>query len=249
MFRKLLGKLFKKPSRKPKPEEFRRIKRLKPTEANERMILENKEDFGNNKGDKFIRFWMCDESPLDFFDKLKKPNPQIMIIGPGLGEDLIDLHGHLIAKGFDPKIDVFGLTKTVTLSAQKVVRKDYSQNVALETIGANPEKYAELVNALKGKYDLVTAYSSAGYHTQFPAQNCFFMAMMLAGGGEAHIDIASGKRLFSSAALINNAKYLKEVFPRIVKAYNRKSETNYQFELKFERFDQYRYVVIIKRIS
>lgn len=232
-----------RPSRKPKPSEFRRIKRLQPTEG----ILykcESGMDGWPLSGQK-DRYYEYETVYLRFLKRNRKKKPQIMVIGPGKGEDILEFQREMTKKGIHPEIDVFGLTNSLYPEVYKVIRRDYSRRIALETVGANPEKYPYLIDALKGKYDLVTSFMSAGIYTNFPVHNCFFMAMMLAVRGEAHIDYINPywNKLDKLKSKLNLESFPR-IFSKLVATYNRLHNTNYKFEL-----EHLGNAVRIKRIS
>jgi len=170
--------------------------------------------------------------PLNFLYDLKKVKPKIMILGAGKGDDLVLLSKELQQSKIYPEIDVFSLTKSLSREAKEVVNEDYSHDVSLESLGANPEIFSDLISKIKGKYDLVMASLSVGVHTDFPVHNCFYSAMMLAPNGEAYIQI----RLYQLSMLreIYSSIYPKlvKVFPKLVDAYNKKYNTNLRFVLE-----------------
>jgi len=168
--------------------------------------------------------------PLNFLISLKKEQPQIMIVGPMWGYDILELKKELHRVGISPEVDILGLTKTIVPRVQKEVRTDFSQNVALETIGSNPNKYAKLINAMKGKYDLVMAPASAGLHTLYPTHNCFFMALMLSQGGEAYVQTYT--ILNSRKGFIKVQDRILKLFPKFVESYNKQNGTNLRFNIE-----------------
>lgn len=212
------------------------FQKIRPLQAvNDRLEIgrEDKSYGYNGEARRYNEIYSQDlkGQPIVFLINLKKKSPKIMVIGPGVGLDLIVLTRELSYFGIEPQLDVFGLTKTISTDAQKVVRTDYSQSVALETIGSDPEKYSELINAVQGVYDLVIGSNSVGFHTNYPAHNCFYSAMMLNVGGEAYIDVYLGIKLLKKT-MPNVLKHVYLTFQRLVAAYNKVNRTNYKFELK-----------------
>jgi len=65
--------------------------------------------------------------------RLGKGKPRIMLLGPGSGQDNIELYSYLRAQGIFPGIGVFGLTKSLSKDVANV-RKDFSFNVPLELV-------------------------------------------------------------------------------------------------------------------
>lgn len=78
--------------------------------------------------------------PLDFLVGLDKTKPNIMVLGPGVGMSILELHKYLAKFGIAPNTDVFGLTKTIVDKVKKVIKKDYSDNVSFEDLWTNPNK-------------------------------------------------------------------------------------------------------------
>ncbi len=197
----------RRPTKKFSQEDLRkgRIKKLQPHWPIPDHI-KNGERWASF-GDRSTYTFRIKEFYLKTLKRIKKREPQIMVVGAGLGLDLVLLKKDVENAGMTPQIDVFSLTKSLFPGVEEIVRTDYSQNVSLEEVGANPKKYVNLIKALQGKYDLVVAFLSAGAHANFPAQNCFFMAMMLAVLGEAHIDI--------SYRNTKGGKDFKEYFPTV----------------------------------
>lgn len=237
----------RRPLRKPKPNEFRKIKRLQPKNKVLEIIKTKQEEWQHlGKAQEYKKnsvFW---EDLVYFLKLTRKRKSQIMVIGPGKGEDIIKFNEEVAKLNMHPEIDVFGLTKSLSSNAEKIIRTDFSQYLALETLGANPEKYPELVNALKGKYDALISILGAGYHTNFPAQNCFFMALMLNVDGRAVIQIdnrilvrTKPPSRYSNIEMLGGAKYFRplvnkvlNVFPKLVAIYNKLHKTNYRFEIE-----------------
>ena len=79
------------------------------------------------------------EKPFLHLKKIKKEKPKIMVLGAGLGVDLIEFKKALNLIKINPTIDVLSLTKSLSPRAKKIVNKDYSQNKAIETIDFKKE--------------------------------------------------------------------------------------------------------------
>jgi hypothetical protein len=134
--------------------------------------------------------------PLDFLISLDKPNPNIMILGPGVGMSILELHKFLAEYNITPNTDVFGLTKTISDKVKRAIRKDYSENMSFEELWTNPDKYSAILKEFLGRYDFIEAMYSVGYHTKYPEKTSFYTALMLAKGGEAYLTIDITELLF-----------------------------------------------------
>jgi len=208
--------------RRVKPGRQKQMQKIRPKKYVVEKLNKNDDSWNYNGGHSsfdrvFIRF--LSEKPLDFLISLKKKKPKIMILGPGYGGEIVGLNRFLNYRNIFPEIDVLGLTSTVAVDARQLIKNDYSQRVSLEEIGANPKRFSELIQKLKGEYDLIVASLSVGFHTDYPVHNCFYSAMMLAPNGEAYIDVSI-------------VPYVLKVFPRLVKAYNKLNNTDYKFNIE-----------------
>jgi hypothetical protein len=131
------------------------------------------------------------EKPFLHLKKIKKEKPKIMVLGAGLGIDLIEFKKTLNSIKINPTIDVLSLTKSLSPRAKKIVNKDYSQNKAIETIDFKKE--TKLASNLKNKYDLVVAPLSVGVYTDHPSYNMFLTSLMLNKNGKAYIELGEFK--------------------------------------------------------
>lgn len=138
----------------------------------------------------------------------KKSKPKILVIGAGIGEELIELKNHLNAKKIKPKIETLGITKILTDKASKVVSKDHSMNLCLEEIDIKNPEHKKLIKSLRENFDVVAAPISAGVHTPHIAYNCFLCALMLKPEGVAKIHVLSEKMIKNY--LDNSKHYINE---------------------------------------
>lgn len=174
--------------------------------------------------------------PLKFLIALRKRNPKVMVLGPGLGLDLIELKRYLEHYGIDPEIDTFAITKALDQDAKELtVTNEFAFNTPLELIDPKKPEHNAFVEHVINRYDLVVAPLSVGFHTHYPAQNSFKSALMLNKGGEAFVQLEyvfGGETLFESA---RKRKALRQLFEKLVENHNKKNNTNLKFELDFIR--------------
>jgi hypothetical protein len=228
---------------------------LEPSLSVRKRLCEGKERWYSYLGDsyRYGDVWINElgSKPKNFLLSLKKSNPQIMVVGPHYGYDILEMKKDLKKSGINPEVDVFGLMETIRPSVRPEVRRDFSQGVALETVGSDPHKYPKLVRSMKGKYDLVMAAGSAGLHTNHPTHNCFFMALMLAPGGEAYIQIRPLREPKKHYDLEDKKTFphLNALFPKFVDSYNRQNGTDLEFVLTPIKFGEHNIYVKIERIK
>jgi len=139
--------------------------------------------------------------PLEFLKKNKNKKPKIMILGAGLGEDIKLLKTELQKDNIKPNVDVFSLTKSISETAKKEIRKDYSINKALETINFKENK--RLVSKIKEKYDLVIAPLSVGVYTDHVAYNLFLTSKLLRPKGKAYVEVLKNNNLIKKFTRFN----------------------------------------------
>lgn len=188
--------------------------------------------------------------PILHLESLQKEHPQIMILGPGLGEDIIALKRELTELGMSPDVDVFGLSKSLDQSARRRVRTDYSLRLALEEVDPKNEKHRKLIDNLQEKYDLVVAPKSVGYHTNYPAYAVFATARLLAKGGAGYIELKIPPTSINAITLAD-LKRAKEyahyrralasvtiVFNRMVSALNKKRNPEEQVGYRLDFFSK-----------
>lgn len=138
----------------------------------------------------------------------KNKKPKILIVGAGIGEELIEFKNHLNAKKIKPKIETMGITKMLTDKASKVVSKDHSMNLCLEEIDIKNPAHKNLIKSLRDNFDIVVAPMSAGVHTPYIAYNCFLCSLMLKPEGVAKIHVLSEKMIKNY--LDNSKHYINE---------------------------------------
>ena len=172
------------------------------------------------------------EKPFLHLKKIKKEKPKIMVLGAGLGVDLIEFKKALNLIKINPTIDVLSLTKSLSPRAKKIVNKDYSQNKAIETIDFKKE--TKLASNLKSKYDLVVAPLSVGVYTDHPSYNMFLTSLMLNKNGKAYIELGEFK--------------LKTVtrFKKFVEIYNLQNKTDYKFTVNKINPNEEKYLEITR---
>lgn len=189
---------------------------------------------------------ILNKDPINHLIKRKNKNPNIMILGPGAGQDIILLRRELISNDIKPQIDVLGIQKTIDPLLEKVVDKDLSSGKALEEISQEPGKNKKIISKLKERYDMVVAASSAGLHTLYPAFNVFNISAMLKKGGVAYIEVPTKERINDKekghfgipekhrTRIINQLERLPEIVSRFLESYGGKK---YAQEFSFSTID------------
>lgn len=233
-----------RPSR-PKPTELKRIGKIKPNAeiAWRLRALKDKSwgDRGSNYRFNSVFKIFLKAKPLDHILGLKKPKPEILFLGPGEG-DYISLFVNelqITNPRILPKVDVFGLTPTLSDEAKKVVRTDFSKGKALEEIITNPDENKDFINHVSGRYDLIMADMSVGFHTDYPEHNLAYSALMLNKGGKLYFDFDASRIRellpdFNSRSIKFSRfryEYIKRFVERFALFYNRKYETNLKFDV------------------
>lgn len=155
-------------------------------------------------------------------------SPKILILGPGIGEEVIELNKILKILKLNPEIESLGLTNQLTKKAKEVIKKDHSKNLALEEIDPNNPEHKKLINSLKEKFDYILAPTSIGIHTRYPAYNCFLCALALKPKGEARITILSEDFSQSYIDLYKHQLETKEAY-----GYKEREISKIEHELRF----------------
>ncbi|HOZ35743.1 MAG TPA: hypothetical protein PLK55_02050 [archaeon] len=128
----------------------------------------------------------------------KNKSPKILIMGPGLGEEIIEFDSFLKThKHINPQIESLGITNQLTKDALKTVKKDHSLGIALEEIDPENPIHKQAIKKLIGRFDYIIAPVSVGIHTRYPAYNCFLCALALKPQGEARINIMNPESIKS----------------------------------------------------
>jgi hypothetical protein len=230
-------------------------------------LLGSKKPFGKKRSaiknckDKIIlskEFWPCNgqkerfkeiffknlkKKPFNFLIKLGKEKPNVMFLGAGKGDTILEFLKHTSKFKIKPIVDVFSLTKGLSKNVLTKVRKDYSTNIAFEELNIKNSKYKFLEN----KYDLIVGAMSVGYHTKYPTNAIFTSALMLKKGGKAYVEIDDLKSFlqlnknefwkFLKYSTINKEEIysqkqilvLEKIFNRMVNVYNPKLEFTFNF--------------------
>lgn len=187
------------------------------------------------------------KDPINHLIKKRNKKPNVLVLGPGVGHDIVLLKLELQKNQINPKIDVLGIQKTIDplLLERKIVDKDLSSGKALEEISQDP-KNKKIISKLKERYDLVIAASSAGLHTLYPAFNVFNVSAMLRKGGVAYIEVPTKERINDSlkgnfgipeihrTRMINQLERLPEIVTRFLESYGGKK---YAQEFNFSTID------------
>jgi hypothetical protein len=192
------------------------------------------------------------EKPLHHLLSIKNKNPEIMILGAGLGLDSYLFKKELLKKKINATMDVFSLNKIKEskfplmerlLFRKKIlksIRNDYSNNDYFENISL----YKDLPNKLIGKYDLVMASSSVGVFTNHREFNLFQSAILLKKGGKAFIEygaVSAGWTFKNSVGFvdIDSSKIQKDLplitktINKLVNIYNEQNNTQLKFKISY----------------
>jgi len=171
-------------------------------------------------------------------------------------------------KKFLPVIDVLNITKeNLSKEGKKFVQKDYSGKVGLET-------YFEDYNNEKliGKYDLVNAICSVGFHSFFGPEALYKSALLLKKGGIAEVDVSIPSSIMygyrDTDVLENYSKYLQTItteyshnksnfnkFSLMIRNYFKLIERKYGMKYSiniagnFDLYNSHLLYFVIKRIS
>lgn len=187
------------------------------------------------------------KDPITHLIKKGNKKPDVLVLGPGAGHDILLLKSELLRNQINPRIDVLGIQKTIDpLILEKVVDKDLSSGKALEEIAQEPGKNKKIISKLKERYDMVVAASSAGLHTLYPAFNVFNISAMLKKGGVAYIEVPTKERINDKekghfgvpethrTRMINQLERLPEIVTRLLESYGGKK---YSQDFSFTTID------------
>ena len=189
--------------------------------------------YGSEHRFKEVFFDELKKAPIKFLLGLRKNNPRIMMLGPGMGYDLLELYSFLNKRQIKPEIDVFGLTKSISEDTKSVVNNDFSMGVPLELMDPKKPEHKTFIDQVTNKYDLVVASVSVGMHTYYPSHNCYRSALMLNQGGEAYVQL---NYTFKSQILTGNSKAKKEIiglFQKLFANHNKQNGTNLKYSMEF----------------
>ncbi len=195
----------------------------KPLKAISNILVKRKESWsseGPKEKFEYVFKKVLKNKPLLFLEKNfsnKKQKPNIMFLGAGKGNYIPLFKQFLTNKKINPNIDVFSLTKNLSKTAQKDVRKDLSSNLAFEELNTkllDIDKHKQLSQKQQvttatttpktlqkhmfNNYNLVMAPLSVGYHTKHPANAVFTIAMMLKKGGRAYVEVDDLKTFYNT---------------------------------------------------
>lgn len=198
------------------------------------LFIKNKKEywpaFGKEHRFEIVYYKKFKKLPIEFLKKSKNKKPKVMILGAGLGEDIKLLKAELQKNNVNPSVDVFSLTKSISKTAKKEIKKDYSINKALETI--NFKEHSKLINNIKEKYDLVVAPLSVGVYTDHVAYNLFITSKLLNKNGKAYVEVLKDKKLIEKFNRFNELfnKQFKETAEFNINQIN-ENEKYFYFEI------------------
>lgn len=178
-----------------------------------------------NRYEEIYRYKLKEEVSNFILNDLKK-HPEVMILGPGIGYDTAILKKELESIGIKPTIDVLNIFKSTLdkkLVEKKIIREDLSREKVFEHINSIAD--SEIINKVKGKYDVIVAPASVGYYSTSPPYTLFQTALMLSKKGRAFVEVA----------LINNLKKnaiekILKIAPRMIEVFNK----THNLDLKYE---------------
>jgi len=186
------------------------------------------------------------KDPITHLIKKGNKKPDVLVLGPGAGHDILLLKSELLRNQINPRIDVLGIQKTIDPLLEKIINKDLSSGKALEEIAQEPGKNKKIISKLKERYDMVVAASSAGLHTLYPAFNVFNISAMLKKGGVAYIEVPTKERINDKekghfgvpethrTRMINQLERLPEIVTRLLESYGGKK---YSQDFSFTTID------------
>jgi len=119
------------------------------------------------------------EAHLRFIEELKlnqEKNKKVLVVGPAKGYEVRFINERIR----NTEIDTYDIINEI-----ENYHKRYIKNLIVDKSGIENYQNKEMI----GKYDGITAVSSAGYWTKHPERNILKMALMLRPGGVAVITI------------------------------------------------------------
>jgi hypothetical protein len=130
---------------------------------------------GSKNRFKSIFFKNLERKPISFLQKLGKENPTVMFLGSGKGGTITEFLKYTSKLKINPVVDVFALTKNLSLEASSKIRQDYSSQVPFEQLNVKNSKHKHF----KEQYDLIIGAMNVGFHTKYPVNALFTSALML----------------------------------------------------------------------
>ncbi len=119
-------------------------KKREPFDYVSKQIIDKNEVWGHNGSKnrfKSIFLKNLERKPISFLQKLGKEKPTVMFLGPGKGGTITEFLKYTSKLKINPVVDVFALTKNLSLEASSKIRTDYSSDVPFEHLNIKNSKY------------------------------------------------------------------------------------------------------------
>ena len=196
-------------------------KKREPVDYISKHVIDKSEVWGHNGSKnrfKSIFLKNLERKPISFLQKIGKEKPNVIFLGPGKGVMITEFLKYTSKLKINPVVDVFALTKNLSLEVNSQIRNDYSNNVPFEHLNIKNSK----CKFLEEKYDLVISAMGVGAHTKYAPNALFTSALMLQKGGKAYIQTNMWNYLLKNSPDAKKTKLLiKSVFNRMVISYNK----------------------------
>ena len=243
MFRRII-RTIKKPKNKSRIKEKEPRADVKKME--EGLLLDSWKKYGQEE--RYFSLFMetLHGEPLQFLKKTSEKNPEVLFLGAGKGEYILNFKKDLISNKIDPLIDVLSIQNVLDRKVRSTIREDHSIGESLETIASKSRRLKEkvtdqnlakikanrkLTQKMMAKYSLVMAPYSVGFHTNYPASNVFNVCLMLKPKGRAYVQIPRFNYVFRTELLSLRNKKLSLLEKRakileVAKKYKFEKRTN-----------------------
>ena len=241
MFRRII-RTIKKPKNKSRIKEKEPRADVKKME--EGLLLDSWKKYGQKE--RYFSLFMetLHGEPLQFLKKTSEKNPEVLFLGAGKGEYILDFKKELISNKIDPIIDVLSIQNVLDPKVRSTIREDHSIGESLETIASKSRRFKKtdqnlakikanrkLTQKMMAKYSLVMAPYSVGFHTNYPASNIFNVCLMLKPKGRAYVQIPRFNYVFRTELLSLRNKKLSLLEKRakileVAKKYKFEKRTN-----------------------
>ncbi len=231
-----------------KPKNRSRIKEKEPRADVKKMEEGLLLDSWKKSGQKERYFSLFIETlhgePLQFLKKTSEKNPEVLFLGAGKGEYILNFKKDLISNKIEPIIDVLSIQNVLDPKVRSTISEDHSTGDSLETIASKSRRFKKtdqnvaqlkanrkLTQKMMAKYSLVMAPYSVGFHTNYPASNIFNVCLMLKPKGRAYVQIPRFNYVFRTELLSLRNKKLSLLEKRakileVAKKYKFEKRTN-----------------------
>ena len=243
MFRRII-RTIKKPKNKSRIKEKEPRADVKKME--EGLLLDSWKKYGQKE--RYFSLFMetLHGEPVQFLKKTSEKKPEVLFLGAGKGEYILNFKKDLISNKIEPIIDVLSIQNVLDPKVRSTIREDHSIGESLETIASKNRRLKEkvtdqnlakikanrkLTQKMMAKYSLVMAPYSVGFHTNYPASNIFNVCLMLKPKGRAYVQIPRFNYVFRTELLSLRNKKLSLLEKRakileVAKKYKFEKRTN-----------------------